>query len=180
MDPIIKHLIDILGPVVGVLVGGVVTYWATASVAERRWKQDKRDRRAAAEREAIAKALEWLDPIDRAIGTANMEVSSLLQFHRDDEEFLGSFPNVLSALSKLDPTPAERVLLPAGSYEQGLKITSTLDQVRREAVMWFQRAKMENKPMLGLLECGKTLDAASRDAEALRAMLTKAYTDTFE
>lgn len=180
MDPTIEHLIDVLSLVAGVLVGGLVTYWATVSAAERRWKHEKKDRRAAAEREGIAKALEWLDPIDRAIVTANLEVSSLLQFHRDDEEFLASFPSVLSALAKLDPSPAERLLLPPEAYELGHRIARGLDEARTSGIMWFQRAKMEKKPMLGLSECGRILDAASGDARQLRELLTQAYRGTFD
>jgi len=180
MDPTAERLIEILMPFVGVLIGGLITYWATAAAADRRWKQEKKDRRSAAEREAIAKALEWLDPIDRAISTANLEVSSLLQFHRDDEEFLSSFPHVLSALSQLDPSPAERLLLPQDAYVIGHRIARRLDEARTSGVMWFQQAKMEKKPMLGLHECGKILDAASKDATQLRDLLSQAYRGTFD
>ena len=176
----LSRLIDVIGPLIGVFVGGLVTYWATKAVAERRWEQEKRDRRAAAERESIAKALEWLDPIDRALTTANMEVSSLLGLERDDEEFSRAFPNLLGDLARLDLSPGARILLPQGAYEEGHKIVAGLEEVHRDAIGWFQRAKLEHKPMLGLQECGKKLDAVDARTRRLREMLTEAYRDTFE
>jgi hypothetical protein len=74
------RLLDILGPLAGTLVGGLITYWVTRSVELQKWRREKQDRLAAAKREAIAKALGWLDPMDRSLTTVNLQVSSLLQF----------------------------------------------------------------------------------------------------
>jgi hypothetical protein len=174
-----EKLFDSLWPLVGVLVGGFITYRVTSVVATQRWQQEKADRRAQIEREGIAKALEWLDPMERALSRSNLLVSSLLQFKIDDERFLASYPTLVSDLAKLDVPMPHRILLSDNIYVAGNRIIRAFDEVRTEAIMRGQEASFQGKPMLGLHELGKKLDDIGRQIEELRLKLVDAYKHTF-
>lgn len=176
----IDRILDVVGPLAGVVVGGIVTYFTTRSIDIQRWRQQKHDRLAQAKRKAIAKAVGWLDPMDRALSSVNLQVSALLQFELEDEEFLTCFPNLVSELAKMDPPADLRILLPADAYSDGIRILRGFDEVRTEAIRWGQRARMERKPMLGLHECGQKLDALGKQLDSLREKLKQAYLGTYE
>jgi len=176
----LDRVVDVLGPLAGVVVGGLVTYFVTRSIEIQRWRQQKHDRLAQAKRDAVAKALGWLDPMDRALSSVNLQVSALLQFNLEDEEFLMRFPNLVSELAKMDVPADLRLLLPANVYPDGIRILRGFDDVRTEAIGWGQRARVERKPMLGLQECGQKLDALHAQIDVLREKLTQAYLATFK
>lgn len=171
---------NILGPLFGVLVGGVVTYIATTGAERERWRQQKKDKLAEASREGIVKALAWLDPMDRALSSANLKVSGLLRLDMDQDAFLATFPRLVSELSKLDVPPDLRLLLPSDTYSDGNRIVKLFDAIMADAIEWGQEAKLQNRPFLGLQECGQKLDALQSQIEALHAKLTTAYKATFD
>ena len=126
----LDRILVLLLPLLGVLVGGLMTYFATRSVETRRWKQQKRDRLAEGRRDAISQALAWLDPMDRTLTTVNMLVSSLLQLHIEDEDFLDRFPSLNSELAKSDVQPGIRPLLPIYAYQDGSNIVRGFGSIR--------------------------------------------------
>ncbi|MCH8270859.1 MAG: hypothetical protein IH985_06570 [Planctomycetes bacterium] len=176
----IDRILDAIWPLAGVLIGGLVTYWATRAIEVRRWNQEKKDRLAHAKREAVAKALGWLDPMDRALASVNMKVSALLHCDIDYEQFLIQFPNLISDLAKMDLPADLRLLLPADVYADGHHILRMFDEVCTEAIRWGQQARRERKPMLGLRECGQKLDAIAKQIDGLHEKLKQAYLATFE
>lgn len=169
-----------LSSLAGVLVGGLVTYLATRTIETQRWGQEKKNRLATAKREAIGRALAWLDPMDRALTSANLMVSSLLQFTLEYEEFYLRFPHLIADLAKMDLPADLRLLLPPRVYAEGHQIVRAFDEVHTQAILLGQRAKLEGKPMLGLKECGEKLDAIGRQIEGFREKLSQAYLATFD
>lgn len=101
-------------PLVGVVIGGLVSYLVTSGAERQRWRQAKRDRLAEAERRGIKVALQWLDPMDRAISKANLLLSSHLHGELEHEEFITAWPRLLDELAHHDIPKELRVLLPAG------------------------------------------------------------------
>ena len=69
-----------------------------------------------------------------------------------------------------------QVLTPFGKlgYSRGF------DEIRSEAIALGQRARMEKTPGLGLLECGRKIDAIEGEIGVLREKLTRAYEATYE
>lgn len=169
-----------LGALFGVLVGGVVTYIVTTAAERQRWRQQKKDKLAEASREGIVKALAWLDPMDRALTSANLTVSGLLRLDMDQDAFRERFPRLISELSTLDVPPDLRLLLPSDTYTDGIRIGNMFDAIMAEAIAWGEKARSQNQPFLGLHECSKNLNALGSQIEALRAKLTTAYKATFD
>ena len=116
---ILEKLWPLLAPLMGVIIGGLITYFVTTSVERQKWSQQKRDKLDDARRQAIVAALGWLEPIDSAMGKAEMHVYKLLHGNEDEEEFRRSYPDLLSVLAKLDVTPEQYFLLPDHLYPMG-------------------------------------------------------------
>lgn len=59
-------------------------------------------------------------------------------------------------------------------------ILHLMEELRREAIRWSQEARCQNKPMLGLKECGETIDKMRQFHRGLRERLHKLYLETYE
>jgi hypothetical protein len=176
VDPVLAAL----GSLLGVIVGGLVTYFVTTAAEKQRWRQEKADRLALDRRAAVSKALGWLDPMDLALSTASMSVTSLLQLNLEHQEFRTQYPHLVSDLAKMDVPPDLRLLLPASVYSDGHRILRAFEEIRTAAIRWGQEARMEKQPMLGLHECGPKIDALRTQIAALREKLEQAYLATYE
>ena len=69
IGPIIisKVVFDVLTIIFSVVVGGLITYLTTRKVEIQKWEQQKKDKRQEQYREAIAKALDWIAPMESAL-----------------------------------------------------------------------------------------------------------------
>lgn len=175
-----KMLLDIVFPLIGVIIGGVVTYLVTTASERQRWRQAKQDRLAEAKREGIAIALQWLDPMELAISRANMLLSAYLQGDMDQEEFMERWPYLLGELKKYEIPARLRVLLPSELYVQSIRIVQCLDEIRTAGVRYGQEAKLRKKPFLGLHECYAKLDTLAAEVEKLAEDLAGMYRSTFD
>jgi hypothetical protein len=57
-------------PLIGVIVGGLITYLTTRRLEERKWDREKRERFLRDRRDALRLIAEWIDPIDLAVDRA--------------------------------------------------------------------------------------------------------------
>jgi hypothetical protein len=128
------HVWPILGPLLGVVVGGFVTFLVSHNIEHQRWQQQKRDKRAEDKREAIAGALAWLDPMDRALIRAEGKVFALLHGNENEEHFRATFSYLLSELKKLDIPAEHRLLLPGDPYLDGNRIINSFENLKHEAI----------------------------------------------
>ena len=114
-----------LPTLLGVIVGGLITYLTTQALETRKWKQQKRDTYLADYRDALKLALDWIDPINRAIDRATQIVlvyekrvyvpeSDPNGLRGDAAGPMKYWPDLAKELSTLDLRLASRALLPPG------------------------------------------------------------------
>lgn len=168
-----KSILEVVFPLLGVVIGGLVTYLVTSAAERQRWRQAKQDRLAEAQRGGISIALKWLDPMDRAISRANLLLSTHLHGEMEHEEFMVRWPRLLDELTEHDIPKELRVLLPDGLYIRGNRIVRKLDEVRTLAV------RFGKTPFRGLQECGAKLDAIAAEVKQLDQELAEMYRETY-
>lgn len=129
-----KSLIDVLLPLLGTLIGGLISYLATTAAEDRKYRREKKDRLQEQQREALALALEWIEPIGNALTRAT-SVSRSLQMHLIDEnQFLHDYPDLIASLANMDPPARLRVFLPKDAYPTVNEIVSELDTIKAKAL----------------------------------------------
>ncbi|GEM_PF-6001964 len=67
-----RAVFDVLSPLIGVIIGGLVTYFTTRAVEDRKWKREIRYEKQKELREGIAVALEWINPLHNALTRASL------------------------------------------------------------------------------------------------------------
>jgi phosphate/sulfate permease len=173
-----KVVLDVLAPLIGTLVGGFITYISTRTVENRKWEQQKRDKFQEQRREAIALALEWLDPIRSALSKATLITSSKLFNRRSDEDFRKSWPNLLATLSQMDPPARLQVMLPQNTYERGLHIIHGLDELR--SFLLIDQPTNKEELQAKFEQCSHHLSVLQNTLRSLEKDLTDEYKRTFQ
>ena len=169
---------DTLLPLIGVLIGGLITYLTTRALDGRRWQREKKDRLQERQREALALALDWLAPIEAAWIRASGSALSLIHGRISEDEFLNRWPDLLSALSKRDIPAPLRVLLPHTAYEKGFEIIEHLD-----ALNDFSLAAQARDGKSILETCDQFVQHEKQFKQTLKMLeqeLVEAYKKTFE
>lgn len=169
-----------VGPLAGVAVGGVVSYFVNRRAEHHRWRQQKQDRLAEAKRQAIAKALSWIEPIEQALTSVQLKVGALLQLDMTDEKFLMTYPALTSTLAKRDATPEQRVLLPEDIYAAGHLILREMEELQHVAIRHAQETRLHNNPTPGHAECWAIIDKMREQHNGLRERLHKLYLETYD
>ena len=57
-EELISQLLTMAGPLLGALVGGLITSFTTHGVERQRWRRERQEKLASLKREALAAALE--------------------------------------------------------------------------------------------------------------------------
>ncbi len=116
----------LLATLLGVIVGGIITYLTTRTIEDQKWKQQKKDKYLQDRREALGLVLDWIDPIDRAVNRAIVLSSP---YREDRGEIRQRWPNLLEEIAKLDLRPHFRVLVPKDLYIGANPIINKLDEI---------------------------------------------------
>jgi hypothetical protein len=174
-----RPVFNALSPLMGTIIGGLITYLVTTSAERRRWKQQKKDALAQARREGVAIALEWIEPIERCVSAASMKVSSVLHRATDQEDLFKNWPDLLSDLTRLDVPARFRVLLPGDFYARGLSIVRGLDDLRLDAVRFQQEIQIQTQAP-AFQKCLDRLEELGDQVKVLRDRLTEEYEATFK
>lgn len=168
-----KTLLDVLAPLLGTLIGGLITYLSLRGIESHKWKQEKADRYLEQIREAIAITLEWIHPINDALTTASLKVSGMRFLRVEKEKYLKDWPDLVNKLSKMDPPVRLQVFLPDYAYKRVLKIARLLDSLlilnesqRDSTVNWDESLKILNQ--------------ANELARTLQEDLEKEFLDTYK
>ena len=103
----------LLSTLLGVIVGGIITFLTTWTIENQKWKQQKKDKYLQDRREALGMAMDWIDPIDQAI---NHAISLSSPFGGKLEEWRQYWPNLQGEIAKIDLRPRHRVLLHEDIY----------------------------------------------------------------
>jgi hypothetical protein len=175
-----KYLVDVLAPLIGTLIGGLITYLATRGVENYKLARAKYDRQQEQRREAIALALEWIDPIKTAAMKSISRTRAFIENYISDEEYLIGFPDLIHDLASKDLPVRLRIWLPQGIVSRGYAIHQALEELRIMAIGLKQRERIDPKARLEAF--GRYLQMASELDRAVSAFeddLTEQYKATF-
>lgn len=174
-----KSILDVLSPLFGTFIGGLITYFVARSIENQKWEKEKKDRLSERKREALAQALDWIDPMELAVSNASMLISSHLSNVIDQENFQERWPYLLGELKKYDLPQRLRVFLPLDAYPRAHQIVKELGEIQIMGVKYGQESKRLNTPMLGLDLCGEKLDSVMSKISSFKDDLTKEFMSTY-
>jgi hypothetical protein len=147
-----KSVFDAFIVLASVIVGGLVTYFTTRALENKRWAQQKADRLQDHRREALSLALDWIPPIEIALSRATSLASGYLQGHITEDHLYNHWPNLLSQLAKKDLPMRLNVLLPPSIQRRVNEIIRQLEQLQTFALRSkpaTKTAKVEWKNQFG-------------------------------
>jgi hypothetical protein len=161
------------------LIGGLLTYLATALAEHRRWKREKRDRFSAEQREAIALALEWTDPLESAVIWASALAGAALRGNHDQDAVHEQWPQVITDLKARDLPARLRVFLPDTVFQGALGIAREIDRLRFQAVACSQALAAGQRPVPGYEEAFNTIGRLEESLSAFKTELAALYRKSF-
>jgi hypothetical protein len=179
-EELISKIFTMAGPLLGAFVGGLIASLNARSVERQRWRHERQEKLIALRRDALAAALEWIEPMRNAEVRASLIVMAAIQGDFDHEKFLKDFPYLLGELGKKDLTANQRAVLPDDIYGRGHQIVREMDQLSYLSVKFGSEATVMGKPMAGFQECSNKLDAIRKQISELENDLQKAFQRTFE
>jgi len=163
----------------GTIIGGIITYWVTRSSDNLKWEQEKKDRLKEYEREAFAKALEWIDPMYNAISRATTLAFSFANGTIDQEKLFKRWPPLLSQLTEYDIDPRYRFLLPDGTYLGGHVIIQELDNLLTKTVSFGQQVRLQKTNPKEWENFSEQLSLINDKFEFYRDRMIESYKETF-
>lgn len=179
-EELISKLLTIAGPLLGALVGGLITFLTAHGIERQKWRHERQEKLASLKREAMAVALEWIEPMRNAETHAAGLVMSAIRGEFDHEDFLSKFPYLLGELVKKDIPASQRAVLPDNIYTRGHRIIRELDELRCLGVKYGQEARYMGKQMAGFQECSIKLNSIGKQISELETDLREAFSRTFE
>jgi hypothetical protein len=165
-----KSILDAFFPLLGTIIGGLITYFTTRLLDKRNRQMERAEKVKEQKREAIALALEWISPLTDAVMKASLVSVSFQQGRITKEEYRQRQP-IGYDLPIKDPPARLRVFLPKGTYPRLLEMIRTFERFYADAM----------RKDLGSLE--QTLDmAANLDTQlkTLSDLLNAEYLQTFD
>lgn len=148
-EELISKLLMMAGPLLGALVGGIISFFTARGVERQKWRRERQEKLAGLKRDALAAALEWIEPMRNAESRASSLVMAAIQGDVDDEHFLKEFPNLLGELVKKDLPASQRAVLSDNVYARGHRIVRDIDELNYLGVKYGQEARVMGKPMVG-------------------------------
>ncbi|MGE5599798.1 MAG: hypothetical protein ACM3XS_10495 [Bacteroidota bacterium] len=127
-----KSFLDALMPLIGALVGGIITYATTVALESRRHQRERLDKLNEDRRAGVAQALTWLDPVADALEAAALSETGtdcLPEGYRI--RFRRSFPELICELAEMPLSPLLRVHLPRDCYTALYKAKCDLGRLKR-------------------------------------------------
>ena len=166
----------------GVGTGSIATYFVVKAVDQKRWNREKADRLETVRRDAIARALLWLEPMQDCVGKADTSIAAFLRSEMDEETFVNQYPSINEKLEELTIPADLRVLLPEGTEASRDNVARTLSYIRfRASSVWLPEVRREEKKIDGIFEeCGRLLNEVSELINDLARKLRAEYVRTYQ
>jgi hypothetical protein len=175
----VSTLITVVGMLFAPVIGGIITYFSISRIEHQKWQRERQEKFLSLKRDALATALEWIEPIRNAKIRASSLLMAAIRGDIDNERFLKDFPHLLGELVKKDLSADQRAVLPNGVYARGHHIVCELDEVRYLGVKYGQEARVKGKPLAGFQECSAKLDAIDQQINELETELRGEFRRTF-
>jgi hypothetical protein len=115
-----------VGPILGVIVGGMATYWATSRSESKKRRQAMEDAKRELRRKGILRVMRWAERL--ADGVCEME-AHLVYLHSDPEKankHFSDYKNAAYWLSRRPIPPEHRIFLPGTTETQCKSILGRL------------------------------------------------------
>ena len=170
---------DVIFPLIGVMVGGAVTYVVTTASERVRRQHEKADRLVDAKRQGLIFALRWLDPMESAATTAGLMATSGLRGEFDHTEFMKKWPYLLGDLEEHDIPIELRVLLPNSLYHKGHRIVRAMEELKLLGIRLGQEIQHRGVAAERFNECCSKCDEIDALIEDLRRELKAEYLATY-
>ncbi len=173
-----KPALDVIIPIATFVLGSILTYITTWHLDNRRWRREKGEKLAEREREAIEKALEWIDPLRNAYSRADFIAGQFIFTGTvTEDQFQVKFPHdILNLFAKREVPTHLRGLLPAGVYRKGFHFNEMFQDAFLEALRLPPRSRG--------LEVWRAyqprLDTIKAEIDRLEDDLRAAYMGTFQ
>jgi hypothetical protein len=167
------------------LVAGSLLSTATSYFLDRvRRRQQRRDKLDEAKRAALAQALAWIDPMERVLTAAEIEIYGVLNGARDDDEFRKHFPNLLVDLKKYDLSMDQRLVLEGDPYPIGNHICKAVEDLKHQAIDWWSTTTYkEGGASQGAIEARyattQRVKELRQQVDSLRRQLADEYRKTY-
>jgi hypothetical protein len=170
---------------VGVILGGLLGGWIGYLLERLRRRQRRLDKLDDARREALRCALAWIDPMEAALISAEVEIYALLNGTHDVEEFKKRYPDLASELTKVDLSGDQRLVLAADPYPPGNAIRRAVESLKYEAIQWWSKTNFPiGTSSLSVVDarykCTVRVKQLRQQIEALRQRLAEDYRKTYE
>lgn len=178
-EELILKLLPTAGPLLGAIIGGLIASFTAYLLELQRWKRERQEKYAALQREALAAALDWIEPMRNAETHASGLVMSAIRGEVEHEEFINRFPYLLGELVKKDLSAGQRAVLEDNVYHRGQHIVRELDELRILGVRYGQEARVKGKLMAGFEECNAKLESIGKQITELEDDLRNAFNHTF-
>lgn len=169
-----KVVLDIIAPLIGTIIGGLISYFSIVSSENRKIKQQKQNIIQEQKREAIKIALQWIDPINNAITRVSLQANP----YYPNQANTDGWPNLLNQLKKYDVPRHLLVFLPEEAYKKSFAIIRLLDDLRH-SVLFIQEPSTEEDRRNFFNTASSILDTLRNNFEELSKMLEDEYRKTF-
>jgi len=174
------ELIKVVLPLAGVALGGVITFLVTRSTEREKARRERRQKLAQLEQDALARALEWIDPMRNA----HIRISSLLSASSngsiDRDHVTKHWPDLLGQLAKLDVPTHQRAVLFQDVYPTGRKIAADLDDLKSVAIRQAEAASASLGPRTSFDEWTQQIHDLDNRIEKLEHKLRARFRATFD
>jgi hypothetical protein len=172
-------LISIIGSLLAVGVGGIISLLTQHLIENRKWQREQQEKMLSIKRDAISTVLEWIDPMRNAEIRTRSLVMAAIHGRITQEQFLERFPDLIDKLVKKDLPANQRALLPDRIYACGNKIIKELDELKYFGIKYGQEAQMKKKLLPGFQECLTILNEIDKQINDLETEMRKEYRYSF-
>jgi hypothetical protein len=118
-----KPLADILFPLIGTIIVGLIAYFSTTAIETRKWKRERETKYRQQSRQALIRVLDWIAPVDDAFTNATVTVMMFKQGEMTGEDFHRSIVKVFPKPGDLHRLPEHyQALLDKDIYEEGYSV----------------------------------------------------------
>ena len=179
-EELLLTIVSISGPLIGAIIGALIASLTSARLERSKWRFERQEKLSSLQREALAAALEWIEPLRSSLIKANSLVMAAIEGEFDHTDFITGFPNVLGRLAEKDLTAEQRAVLPGNYYQKGHMIVREFDNLQILGIKYGREFEAKKRPMVGLPECGQKLDDIEMQIAELETELQAAFQKTFK
>lgn len=177
MEPDLQQILNFAGPLLGTIVGGLITYLATRAADHRKWKRERQEKLDERRREALEVAYSWVTPLDCAIAKAEGYANLYRHGTVDKERLLEQWPHALGAVE--DVPDHLRPFLPEDAYRLSLGIVNKLEELKVVMLNHERTFDLTDEGKEMVRQRLRLLQEVKDNLQSLRDQLEEAYLKTF-